>query len=380
MNVSTNYPDPRKKPTNTLVSNAIAFSPKLTALSSLHALPVENQKKDNFKRSLIEWMLESQKKWCVTVPKQEGERVRKELKELNLLDERYKIEERNGRLYIPLLGGPHEHRYNVEACLVDLRPQQLRKKLKISYDTIGDIAVIGWFDGARGIATELLETQKNIKVVLAAVSSVSGEYRLKDLVFVAGERRTETEYKEYGSRLLIDVSRVYFSPRLATERHRLAELAQSDETVVDMFAGAGPFTVLLAKKVKKAIAFELNPAALRYLKRNIELNKLYNVKACLGDAKDLAPRFAGVADRVIMNLPHSAFNFLGEALTILSSSGGFVHYYDVKPENEFPQTIERVNELVQNRDRTVETIHLKKVRSYAPHQYHIAIDLKIAAN
>jgi tRNA (guanine37-N1)-methyltransferase len=108
------------------------------------------------------------------------------------------------------------------------------------------------------------------------------------------------------------------------------------------------------------------------------LNKLDNVKACLGDAKDLAPRFAGVADRVIMNLPHSAFNFLGEALTMLSSDGGFVHYYDVKPENEFPKTIERVNEFVQNRDRNVETIHLKKVRSYAPRQYHIAIDLKIA--
>ncbi|MGZ4909883.1 MAG: class I SAM-dependent methyltransferase [Halobacteriota archaeon] len=323
-------------------------------------------------------MLESQKKWCVTVPKKEGERVKKELKELSLLDERYKIKERNGRLYIPFSGGPHERRYSVEACLVDIRPQTLRKKLGISYDMIGDIAIIGWFDSARAVATKLLETHKNIKVVLAAVSGVTGEYRLKDLVFIAGERRTETEHKEYGSRLLIDVSRVYFSPRLATERRRLFELAQSDETVADMFAGAGPFTVLLAKKVKKVIAFELNPTAFRYLKRNIELNKLDNVDTCLGDAKDLAPRFAGEADRVIMNLPHSAFNFLGEALTMLSSRGGSIHYYDVKPEDEFSQTIERVNEYVQNRNWTVKSLHLRKVRSYAPRQYHIAIDLKIA--
>lgn len=323
-------------------------------------------------------MLVPQKKWCVTVPKQEGERVRKELKELSLLDERYKIEERNGRLHIPFKGAPHEHRYNVEACAVELRPQTLPKRLGISYDAIGDIAIIGWFDGARAAATELLKTRKNIKVVLAAVSSVRGEYRLKDLIFVAGERRTETEHKEYGSRLLIDVSKVYFSPRLATERHRLAKLAQSNETVADMFAGAGPFTVLLAKKVKKAIAFELNPAAFRYLKMNIELNKLHNVEACLGDAKDVAAKFAGAADRVIMNLPHRAFNFLDEALTVLSRRGGFVHYYDVKPENEFPQTIETVKKFVQNRDRTVETIHLKKVRSYAPRQYHIVVDLKIA--
>ena len=323
-------------------------------------------------------MIVPQEKWCVTVPKQEGERVRKELQDLSLLDERYKIKERNGRLYIPLKGWPHDCRYDVEACDVELRPQTLRKGLGISYDTIGDIAIISWFDGARAAAAELLATRKNIKVVLAAVSGVRGEYRLKDLIFVAGERRTETEHKEFGSRLLVDVSRVYFSPRLATERHRLAELARSNETVVDMFAGAGPFTVLLARKVKKAIAFELNPIAFRYLKRNIELNKLHNVEACFGDVKDVAPKFPGAAQRVIMNLPHSAFNFLSEALTVLSSSGGFVHYYDVKPENEFPQTIETVKEFFQNRHRTVETIHLKKVRSYAPRQYHIVVDIKIA--
>ncbi|HEY5139966.1 MAG TPA: hypothetical protein VIJ25_11715, partial [Methylococcales bacterium] len=172
----------------------------------MHAQLSKTRKKDNFKRSYIEGMLESKKKWCVTVPKQEGERVRRELKELSLLDERYKIEERNGQLYIPFKGGPHEHRYNVEACHVDLRPQTLRKRLGISYDTIGDIAIIGWFDGAQSAATELLETQNHIKVVLAAVSGVRGEYRLKDLIFVVGERRTETEHKEYGSRLLIDVS------------------------------------------------------------------------------------------------------------------------------------------------------------------------------
>ena len=320
----------------------------------------------------------SQKKWCVVVPKKEGEQVRNELKKLKLLNERYKIEERNGRLFIPFKGDPLTHRYNVEACTLELRSQKLQKTPRISYDTIGDIAIIEWFDGALKAATELLETRKNIRVVLAAVSGVQGEYRLKDLIYVTGERRTETEHKEYGSRLLIDVSRVYFSPRLATERHRLTEFAQSDETVADMFAGAGPFTVLLARKVKKAIAFELNPTAFHYLKKNIELNKLHNVEACLGDAKNLAPKFTGIAERVIMNLPHSAFNFLSDALTLLSRNGGIIHYYDVKPEEEFLDTIENVKKVIQSRGRQVETIRLKKVRSYAPRIYHIVIDIKIA--
>ncbi|MGZ4892344.1 MAG: hypothetical protein ACXV2B_08845, partial [Halobacteriota archaeon] len=167
---------------------------------------------------------------CVSVPKHEGERVRKELKELGLLDERYRIEERHDRLYIPFKGKSNEVRYDLEPCALKPRLQPLRNRLGIRYDVIGDIAVIDWFDGILAAATELLQTRRDIKVVLAAVSGVGGEYRLKDLVFVAGERRTETVHKEYGSRLQVDVASVYFSPRLATERHRIAELVQSSET------------------------------------------------------------------------------------------------------------------------------------------------------
>ena len=323
-------------------------------------------------------VVSTEKKLCVSVPKQEGERVRKELKELGLLDERYRIEERRGRLCLPFKGEADKLRYDVEPCALKPRLRPLRKKLGIRYDVIGDIAIIDWFDGILATATDLLQTRRDIKVVLAAVSGVGGQYRLKDLIFVAGERRTQTVHKEYDSRLLVDVAGVYFSPRLATERHRIAELAQSRETVVDMFAGAGPFTMQLAKRIKKGIAFEKNPKAFRCLKKNIELNRLHNVEACLGDAKDLAPKFRGAADRVIMNLPHSAFSFLYDAVMMLSGSGGIVHYYDVKPENEFPRTIERIKEAVGRFDRTVAGICLKKVRSYAPRQYHIVLDVEIS--
>ena len=340
---------------------------------------LETRKKISVACSYIVRMpVSAKKKLCVSIPKHEGERVRKELKELGLLDERYRIEERRDRLYIPFKGESNELRYDLKPCALKPRLQPPRKRLGIRYDVIGDIAVIDWFDGILVAATELLQTRRDIKVVLAAVSGVGGEYRLKDLVFVAGERRTETVHKEYGSRLQVDVASVYFSPRLSTERHRIAELVQSSETVVDMFAGVGPFTILLAKKVKKGIAFEKNPDAFRCLKNNIELNRLHNVEACFGNAKDLAPKFRGVADRVIMNLPHSAFNFLCDAVTMLSGSGGFVHYYDVKPENEFPRTIESVKEAVGRFDRTVERIRLKKVRSYAPRQYHVVLDIKIS--
>jgi tRNA (guanine37-N1)-methyltransferase len=314
----------------------------------------------------------------VSVPKQQGERLRKELKQLGLLNDRYRIEERDGRLYIPYKGALDDQRYKLEECTVRLRPGHRDERITIGYDVIGDIAIVNWFDGVESAGAKLLESRRNIRVVLASVSGVRGDYRLKKLIFVAGERRTETEHKEYGSRLLVDVSSVYFSPRLATERHRVAQLAQSNETVVDMFAGAGPFTVMLAKKVRKAIAFELNPIAFRYLKKNLDLNKLDNVAACLGNARNLSPRFAGAAERVIMNLPHSAFNFLDSALTLMSSNGGCIHFYDVRSEGEFPESIKRVRKAVQDGARIIETIDLQKVRSYAPGRYNIVMDIKIA--
>lgn len=268
--------------------------------------------------------------------------------------------------------------YDRVVCNVEPAVLTHSKKFGMKYEVIGDIAILDWLKSTETVAKELLQTHRDIKVVLAATSGVRGAYRLKDLVFVAGERRTETTHKEYGSSLSMDVSRVYFSPRLATERHRVAGLAESSETAVDMFAGAGPFTIMLAKRVKQVIAFEINPIAVYYLKKNIDLNNITNVITCLGNARDMAPGFQGAAQRVIMNLPHSAFEFLGEALMTLDAAGGFIHYYDVKPENEFAYTVDKVKKAIAEHGRTVENIGFKKVRSYAPRRYHIVLDIKVA--
>ena len=55
---------------------------------------------------------------------------------------------------------------------------------------------------------------------------VKGEFRVRDLEVVAGDDRLETIHQEYGIRLLVDPSRVYFNPRLAGERHRVASLVR----------------------------------------------------------------------------------------------------------------------------------------------------------
>jgi len=316
---------------------------------------------------------------CIKVPKLEGENTRRQLNDLGLLDKNYKIKNANNYLYIPIRDVAEiSEQFSFEQCDVQPLKKNPVKKIGVSYDVIGDIAVIDYSRDAQKIALDILKTRKHIKVVLAATSHVKGDYRLRDFVLMAGENRTETFHKEFGIKLFVDVSKAYFNPRLSTERNRVAGLTRSDEIVIDMFAGIGPFTIMLGKRARKVIAMEINPDAFTYLKKNVALNKLKNVDAFLGDAKKLSSGFKSVANRIIMNLPHSAFKFLEQAAFMLSERGGTIHYYDIKEESCLPQTISGIHKLIEKNGRSIENLNVKSVRSYAPGLFIIVMDVTVA--
>lgn len=318
-------------------------------------------------------------KMCIKVPKFEGEKIRLQLNNLDVIDKNYKIQPINDYLYIPVKDKVEVfEQFSFEPCELKPTKKIIPKKIGVSYDVVGDIAILGYREDAQRIAHDILKTRKQIKVVLAAISPVKGDYRLKDFVVVAGEHRTKTFHKEFGNTLFVDVSQAYFNPRLSTERNRITGLTKSDEVVVDMFAGVGPFTIMLGKRAKKVIAIEMNPNAFNFLKKNVELNKLKNVDVFLGDAKQLSSKLKGIADRVIMNLPHSAFEFLEQAVTVLSDRKGTIHYYDIKEEGYFEQIVGEIKKVIEENGRFIEDVSVKKVRSYAPRRFIIAIDFNIS--
>jgi tRNA (guanine37-N1)-methyltransferase len=120
----------------------------------------------------------------------------------------------------------------------------------LPYDIVGDIAVIrvprGPQDEIKPTAEDLMQRHRNAGTVLRQVGRVSGDLRLRRLEWVAGERRFETVHKEFGCAFKVDLERCYFSPRLLHERMRIAELVKPNEIVVNMFAGVGSFSVLIA--------------------------------------------------------------------------------------------------------------------------------------
>ena len=143
-----------------------------------------------------------------------------------------------------------------------------------------------------------------------------------------------------------------------------------------MFAGVGPFALLLAKKGADVIAMDKNPVAVKYLRENALLNKIKNIEILEGDAAELALRYENRADHVIMNLPHSASAFLLPAMRAAKPEG-VVHYYCIAPEDDLYRDEALIRKAAEEMGAGVEVLYKEIVRSYAPHRSNVVIDFRV---
>jgi tRNA (guanine37-N1)-methyltransferase len=251
-----------------------------------------------------------------------------------------------------------------------------------SYDVIGDLAILeipsGFENYESEISESLLKSKGHIKAVFKKQSALEGEERIRKLKWLGGENRTRTVHREHGCQFKLDIARVFFSPRLSYERQRIKEQVVKGETIVDMFAGVGPYSIEIAKRRDvTVVGYDINETAIEYFNENIRINKVADrVKTVLGDCRQLAPK--GTADRCIMNLPKNGRAFFGTALNILKSDGGIIHYYGISPrENPYEDAMKYILNKVQEIGRRGEIIEKRVVRSYSPAEVHIALDVKI---
>ncbi len=280
-------------------------------------------------------------------------------------------------------------RKSLKAVLANrLEPSEL-KLLYRSYDIVGDIAIIRVPETQEqysdDIAEAIMQIHKRIKTVLCQVSPVTSDYRLRELEWVTGERKTETVHKEHACIFKIDLKRCYFSPRLVYERMRIAHQIQLDETVVNMFAGVGCYSILIAKHSRAEIIYsiDINPIAARYMRENIKLNKVgEQVVSFQGDAKTVVEeKLRNIADRVLMPLPEKAYEYLDYAVLTLKPTGGWIHYYDFehaeKGENPIEKVEARVAKKLQNFGVSFEAPFGRVVRTTGPRWYQIVVDIRI---
>ena len=257
-----------------------------------------------------------------------------------------------------------------------------------SYDVVGDIAIVRLKERSREysekIAEAIMSVHKNVKTVLAQGGAVGGEFRLRRLEYVAGERKTCTVHRESGCLFSVDVEKCFFSPRLFYERMRIAEMAEDGETVVNMFAGVGCFSIVMAKcaMVEKVYSIDVNPHAVQQMRENIRVNRVYGrVIPILGDARIVVEeKLPRVADRVLMPLPAKALEYLPYALLALRERGGWVHYYDFEHARKDEDAVDKVKAKVSEKLRDIcasfEVPFGRVVRTTGPNWYQVVLDIK----
>ncbi|RLI41597.1 class I SAM-dependent methyltransferase family protein [Candidatus Bathyarchaeota archaeon] len=272
-----------------------------------------------------------------------------------------------------------------------LKPEELALLYK-SYDIIGDIAIIRIPKSLKPrseiIADAIMQTHKRVKTVLRQVSPISGDLRLRKLEWVKGERKTETFHKEFGCVFKVDLERCYFSPRLSYERMRIAKLVKPNEVIVNMFAGVGCYSIVIAKhsEAKKIFSIDINPIAVRYMRENIEINKVgARVFPLEGDAKKVVEeKLQNVADRVLMPLPEKAYEYLDSAVLALKPSGGWISYYDFEHARKDENPVEKIKRKTSKKLESLNVIFEmpfgRVVRTTGPNWYQVVIDIEVLPN
>ena len=275
----------------------------------------------------------------------------------------------------------------LRTLLGDVLTAKEKRSIYSSFDVIGDIVIMKIPDSLLykkyAIGKRLLDNLKSAKSVFLQTSAIEGVYRLRKLELLAGTNRTVTEHHEHGCRFKVDVRKVYFSPRLSTERLRIAEKVQDNEIVTNMFAGVGTFSILIAKQNPRSVVFNIdsNARASLLCLVNAKLNRVQDrVFPFCGDAKHIASTIlSGISNRVLMPLPERAKEFVGSAITCLKQQGGTIHYFaHVGGHNKK----DAINEGILNTTNAFKDYNhviagTRVVREVGPRLYQIVSDVSV---
>ncbi|MBI4453139.1 class I SAM-dependent methyltransferase family protein [Candidatus Woesearchaeota archaeon] len=293
--------------------------------------------------------------------------------------------------------------HSLKDALKTILTKDEMEKVKTAYDCIGDIAILEIDRELRKkekvIANTLLRVRRDIKTVVRKEGSHEGTFRVQKMKYLAGENKKETIHKENNIRLMLDIEKVYFSPRLSLERMRIAELVNNSksrksknkksvnkEDILVMFSGCAPYCCVIAKnaknKVNSIIGIEINPEGHKYGLENIKLNKLDNVcniNLINGDVKKEIPKLAktnATFDRILMPLPKHAEDFLPEALAV-SKKGTIIHFYDFLHEEKFNEAVEKIKKACEKAKKNCKILEIVKCGQHSPRTFRICVDFRV---
>lgn len=324
---------------------------------------------------------------AVRVSFEESESVRKKLLHDSALDKTRKLVKKNGFIEIPVTESFDKYEFTLveqdkpeyylqkQTLISSLNiPESEKKLLPRGWNILGDIIIVTLNEKLehrrKEIGEALLCLYLGCKTVLLD-RGISGQMRQPLREIIAGNG-TETIHKERGCLFMLDAMRIMFSQGNLAEKERMSKLGKN-ETVVDMFAGIGYFSIPMAvhSKPKKIFSIEINPVSFGYLKENIKLNKVVDIiEPVSGDCSKLTPR--NMANRVIMGYL-DGLEYLPYGIDALLP-GGILHYHEAVPEAVENRPVERIMEASKRQGRHAHITSVRRIKKYAPGVWHVVVD------
>ncbi len=314
----------------------------------------------------------------------------------SFLSRDFYVKKEDGYIYFPVIES-----YTGETVDVSLRPRSTPTRAipfkealqdiltpeelsfaKTAYEVVGSIAIIEVPDDLlakeKEIGQCLLSSNPKIKTVLRKLGGHQGTFRSQDMKVIAGVPTTVATSKESNTKITYDVTDMYFSARLATERKRIYRQVKEGEEVLVMFSGAAPYVVVLAKNspAKSVVGVEINPSAHEFALQNITQNKIKNASVHCGDARVVLPTLNQTFDRIIMPLPKTAETFLDCALAV-AKENATIHLYGFYHEDEFEKAYEHIDAYCKQANRNYTLLSTTKVGQQSPRTYRICVDFSV---
>lgn len=246
----------------------------------------------------------------------EDELISLQIKLLIFLEANKKYIEKH-RTEITSIFTPHSMQFIGETLILNLNPvQNIFKK---------------------NIAKYFFEREKcqNIYRKKNTVSSIN---RTTDYEHLIGITSTEVVHKESNLKFHLDIETVYFNSKLSGVRDVLLNHFKEGETIADLFCGVGPIAIRALKKGCKAICNDINSDAIRYLRKNIEANKIVSnfeiYNDCAHKIISLLETSKDRIDHFIFNLPELSIYFIKD---IKNFKASVLHCFFFCKKNEEPQ-------------------------------------------
>ncbi len=255
-----------------------------------------------------------------------------------------------------------------------------------AFDLLGNIAIVNFpkeFNNKekKKFAIGILNSNKSIKTVLEKSGRVKGRLRTPETKYIAGEKTKEVLYRENNCVFRFNVDKVYFSPRLSNDRKEIADSIKRTDTVLVMFAGAAPFSIVIAKHSgAKVFSNELNRIANKYGKLNAELNNVKNKIVFLdGDIKRVAIGLKKSKENfnvIVMPRPQLKDSFLEQAF-MLSKKNTRIFYYDFCEVGKEKEIVDKIKSEAKENKKKIRILKIKKAGEIAPYKIRLRVDFRI---